>query len=629
MTSLQEVDDELLVSRRATKNQKLSIFDSNDDEEVEIVSIKDDSDEEETYLMPTPKSLLGGTPQASPPIHTQPIVAHLEKEKLIKQAHTPSSKQKKDAKKFAPNATPERKDGVNSIPSTGKNEMVPQEVGPFNTSPHSLAMSSISYVTARPVESGSRVTEVDSIHVQQAKEDVRLLLQQRNDPKPQTSPPKTKIARVSLSPNARPTLKLSKVSRNSVSSLEIIGSAPAARPKSNSSTSSKKSTSSKSKRKRKTASVAAAAQSNLRTPNEDTDIVSKSSAKSKQSKPARPSKKSSPARKKVSTDKVKSQSEVICDSKAEKRQADRASYSALPPIKKRKTKANSAQASKSATDESTKEETASITKRTAVNKKTISAEKPSIATKPAAPGKDTSGKSTLKKKRTFQDHVVAAMIFSCKPYTLKTLAQSLHTTEIALNHLMLSLLDKKVVIRKEFKSKGGKVKELYWANQESKAKEIVSLLPSADDMRDAQQELKALSREQSQIAKEYSLVTQEPSNDEIALQLTEVTAAVHDLKDQLSAMKDRIQDMKQPQPMRGVKPKSAAQLTRERCPRRMKIRINRMRDEWKKRKEKCTDFIEQLSDGMEKRPKDVIRILDLETDEMLGVKIPPKLVVDS
>jgi hypothetical protein len=53
-----------------------------------------------------------------------------------------------------------------------------------------------------------------------------------------------------------------------------------------------------------------------------------------------------------------------------------------------------------------------------------------------------------------------------------------------------------------------------------------------------------------------------------------------------------------------------------------------MRGEWKKRKDKCIDFVEQLADGMEKKVKDVVKLLELETDEMEGVKMPPKHTIE-
>jgi hypothetical protein len=60
----------------------------------------------------------------------------------------------------------------------------------------------------------------------------------------------------------------------------------------------------------------------------------------------------------------------------------------------------------------------------------------------------------------------------------------------------------------------------------------------------------------------------------------------------------------------------------------MKMRINAMRGEWKKRKEQCMDFVETLADGLEKKPKDVVKMLELETDEMEGVTMPPKHEID-
>jgi hypothetical protein len=49
-----------------------------------------------------------------------------------------------------------------------------------------------------------------------------------------------------------------------------------------------------------------------------------------------------------------------------------------------------------------------------------------------------------------------------------------------------------------------------------------------------------------------------------------------------------------------------------------------MRDEWKDRKTKCRDFVDQLADGLEKPIKAVVKLLELETDEMEGVTVPPK-----
>jgi hypothetical protein len=51
-----------------------------------------------------------------------------------------------------------------------------------------------------------------------------------------------------------------------------------------------------------------------------------------------------------------------------------------------------------------------------------------------------------------------------------------------------------------------------------------------------------------------------------------------------------------------------------------------MREEWKKRKEKMVEFVDQMADAMEKKPKDMIKLLDIETDESVGAVLPEKFV---
>merc|ERR1711957_576651 len=65
-------------------------------------------------------------------------------------------------------------------------------------------------------------------------------------------------------------------------------------------------------------------------------------------------------------------------------------------------------------------------------------------------------------------------------------------------------------------------------------------------------------------------------------------------------------------------------------PIQIKKRINKIRDEWFKRKRKCMDFVDQLSDGLDKKVKDVVhKVLGLETDEMEegNIQIPPRYVI--
>lgn len=244
--------------------------------------------------------------------------------------------------------------------------------------------------------------------------------------------------------------------------------------------------------------------------------------------------------------------------------------------------------------------------------------------------KSAKGPPKKEKKRTFQDQVLAEIFFSCKPYTLKTLSQALQTTEAALNHVMLSLLDKQIVVKKEFSSSGGRSKELYWANQESKAKEIQGLLVSPQEISAAREELQGVQRQELEVQKQMAILTLELSNQEIDSQLQAMERSLAALKTSIVDIHNRIKSAKLQPKNVGLVPnkKTPAQLAKECCPRRIKIRINHMRDEWKKRKDKCMDFIDQLADGMEKKPKDVAKLLDLETDEMEGVVMPAKHEID-
>ena len=213
-----------------------------------------------------------------------------------------------------------------------------------------------------------------------------------------------------------------------------------------------------------------------------------------------------------------------------------------------------------------------------------------------------------------------------KPYTLKGLAGELQSTDVALSHLMLSLLDKKIVYCKEF---GKKVKkEMYWVDLEKANKAIYGTdIPSASDMEKAKLELKAALEDEAKHVEVMKQMKSQLTNEELTLRLEEEERNVADLTSKIQEAKDRISGKVKvvekpklanrfsrfaPPPQ---KPKTKKQLNKE---------INNLRNEWKNRKEKCMDFVYNLSDAMEKKPKDVLKILDIETDEAQGVKIPPK-----
>ncbi|GKY98348.1 hypothetical protein MPSEU_000792400 [Mayamaea pseudoterrestris] len=256
-------------------------------------------------------------------------------------------------------------------------------------------------------------------------------------------------------------------------------------------------------------------------------------------------------------------------------------------------------------------------------------------TKSVATSASSSSSKPRKKKQTFDEQVLSHMLLAFKPFTLKTLAQELKTTDTIVNFSMLTMIDKGLVIKKDFVSaNGSNTKTLYWANHGVTAKELSTVPKKAtiDEMQVTKHELNQFNSQNAALHRELAAVSETASNDDLKQQVLAQESQLKDIINQLDGIKDRIRSQQQPPavPLRilgRVVPKSAAQIAREQCPRRTKIRINSMRSEWKIRKDKCINFIDTLADCLEKCPKEVVKLLDLETDEMVGVCMPPKHVV--
>ena len=228
-----------------------------------------------------------------------------------------------------------------------------------------------------------------------------------------------------------------------------------------------------------------------------------------------------------------------------------------------------------------------------------------------------------KKKRSFTDRLLIHMFLSGRPHSVKELAKFMDSNETSISFTFLALLDKQWVVKKEFTSKGGRVKELFWANQRCKSHELQGILnfASARDVQAAKSELVGLEREGENMEKVISQLTTGPTNAELNEQLSSLEEDVKDLNSKVAAAKSRIQAARQT--ATGGK-KGGLQNNQK----RLKQNVNKMRDLWKKRRDTCMDFVDLVADGMEKRNKDVIQMLEIATDEMEGVKLPPKHVIE-
>lgn len=217
-----------------------------------------------------------------------------------------------------------------------------------------------------------------------------------------------------------------------------------------------------------------------------------------------------------------------------------------------------------------------------------------------------------KKKNTFQSQVLSHVLTTMKPFTLKSLASELRTTDIALHHLMLSLIDKKCVRKKEVGSK--RKKDLYWVDIGNATKELYgSGLINREETESATNILNECLSKESSIGKDIQGMTVEYSNGDLKSRLASEEELVVNFEKTLRETKERIGATHSTKD-------GGQSLTLN----QINIGINQARNEWKRRKEKCNDFIDNLADAMEKRPKDVNKLLDIETDEAMDVKIPPK-----
>ena len=234
-----------------------------------------------------------------------------------------------------------------------------------------------------------------------------------------------------------------------------------------------------------------------------------------------------------------------------------------------------------------------------------------------------------KKKLNFQDQVFQHMFLGMKPFTLKSLAAALGQTDTALNYVMLSLTDKGLVVKKDFASSKGRTKTLYWAVDGVTAKEVAATNAATPaECKAAKQKLQNLQAEIASLRKTMADIQSDLSNEEVDDRLKEEEAARNELREKIAAIRSRMQsppNATKPRMGLGLKVPPKKPATQD----QLKRRINHMRDEWKQRKQKCMDFCDQLADAMEKKPKDVAKLLDVETDEMCGVTLPAKHRVET
>lgn len=263
------------------------------------------------------------------------------------------------------------------------------------------------------------------------------------------------------------------------------------------------------------------------------------------------------------------------------------------------------------------------------------------------------------------------MLTSNKPYTLKSLAKATNTTTEQLNHAMLSFIDKKLVIVKEFPSKkdGREGKKLYWAttvtlrddtttsdndnddNNNNKKKEkkgsdgaiqkeLAKLLATPREINETKMLYAKLEQQYNDIQRELQPLLAIPTMSQLDDDITSEEQKLKTVQDEIDKIRARIREqseggiqqqskkqVQQPVTYGGYyrmqqQQRLAAQQSSQNSPpdpNKLKRKINVMLSEYKTRKRKCMDFVNDLADAMEKHPKEIMsneKILGLDTDEM-------------
>ena len=163
-----------------------------------------------------------------------------------------------------------------------------------------------------------------------------------------------------------------------------------------------------------------------------------------------------------------------------------------------------------------------------------------VAAGPTSPAAVAPMSPPKRRRTTFQEDIVLHMLRTVRPFTLKTLAKELRTTDTAVHHVMLSLVDKGLVIKKEFVSKGGgRSRELYWADQDAGksgsrgSKGVVSALhlmgATPEEMHTAMEKLSVLRRRHTAASAEMAGLTAEPTNAELMKQMEQTEGKVRDV----------------------------------------------------------------------------------------------------
>jgi len=218
----------------------------------------------------------------------------------------------------------------------------------------------------------------------------------------------------------------------------------------------------------------------------------------------------------------------------------------------------------------------------------------------------------MTKKRNFEQRVLYVMIFAEKPVTMSYLVKATNASESQLSFLMLSLIDKAFVMKRNYGYNGSK--SMYWTNYGSPSLFKAAALgaPTIEEVNKAILDENLAKDRLNQLHMATELLLSQPKNCQLDSLLNEYFGEVNCSKQAIASIQSH--KLKLVDDLRKKSGKSVEQIQHELCPQKMKKRIKMSMQEWKCRKSICMDLVEKISDAMEKSIPAVIALLNIETD---------------
>ncbi|GMH64162.1 hypothetical protein TrRE_jg7973 [Triparma retinervis] len=223
-----------------------------------------------------------------------------------------------------------------------------------------------------------------------------------------------------------------------------------------------------------------------------------------------------------------------------------------------------------------------------------------------------------KKKTNTGELIVEAIRRECGPMNNTMIAERTRANKSVVDKLVQKFVDKKVIKKKKVGKEG--TKAVYYANQNHQDNKVEKV--DVSEIQASQAEFESLAAELRTVTAEIQSLKSQKKNSEL-------DAEVKGMEDVVGALQKRVDLCK-----KAASPTSAAKKKtllggkpKKELPsdsKSLKSRINNMRAEWVKRKAKCADFVEMAADGMEKKPKEVMKVVGIDSDESEGVKVPEK-----